>query len=269
MNRHAGPPPRADAPAVPEPTYAERARTLAYLGRTGTLATLSRRHPGHPFGSVMPYALDADGRPLILISSMAMHTQNLEADPRASLLITQPDWSGDPLAAGRLTLMGEARRLDAAQAPAARDAYLARHARARYWVDFDDFAFWRLDVLDAYFVGGFAAMDWVTAADYTAARPDPLADAAGGIVEHMNRDHADALIAYARHYAGEAADEATMVTVDRLGFKLRLRQGERLSSVRIGFPREVTTSAQSREVLIEMLRQASRGPTAPPATAGP
>jgi heme iron utilization protein len=256
MNRHAGPPPRDGAPAVPEPTYAERARTLAYLGRTGTLATLSRRHPGHPFGSVMPYALDADGRPLVLISSMAMHTQNLEGDARASLLITQPDWSGDPLAAGRLTLMGEARRLDAAQASPAREAYLIRHPRARYWVDFDDFAFWRLDVMDVYFVGGFAAMDWVTAAEYAAARPDPLADAAGGIVEHMNRDHADALIVYARHYAGEAAEEATMVTVDRLGFKLRLRQGERLSSVRIGFPREVTTAQQSREVLIEMLRQA-------------
>ena len=89
MSRHAGPPRAADAPPVPEPTYAERARTLAYLGRTGSLGTLSRRHPGHPFTSVMPYALDADGCPLFLISAMAMHTQNLEADPRASLLITR------------------------------------------------------------------------------------------------------------------------------------------------------------------------------------
>ena len=138
----------------------------------------------------------------------------------------------------------------------ARAAYLARHERAGYWVDFDDFGFWRLNVLDVYFVGGFAAMDWVTAADYTAAAADPLADVGGGIVAHMNADHADALVAYAKHFAGEEADEATMVTVDRLGFKLRLRQGQRLSSVRIAFPREVTTAAQSREVLIDMLRQA-------------
>jgi heme iron utilization protein len=259
MSRHAGPPRAADAPVVPEPTFAERARTLAHVGRTGTLATVSRRHAGHPFASVMPYALDAGGAPLFLISTMAMHTQNIEADPRASLLVTQPDWSGDPLAAGRLTLMGEARRLEAADAADARAAYLARHERAGYWVDFDDFAFWRLDVIDVYFVGGFAAMDWVTAAAYAAARPDPLVDVAAGIVEHMNHDHADALIIYARHYAGEAADEATMVSVDRLGFKLRLRQGERLSSVRIAFPREVTTAGQSREVLIEMLRRARAG----------
>jgi len=256
MNRHAGPSRAPDAPIVPEPTFAERARTLAHLGRTGTLATVSRRHAGHPFASVMPYALDDGGRPLFLVSTMAMHTQNLLDDARASLLIIQPDWSGDPLAAGRLTLMGRARKLAPPEASEARSAYLERHQRAGYWVDFDDFGFWRLDILDVYFVGGFAAMDWVTADDYAAARPDALADVAPAIVEHMNRDHADALITYARHYAGETADEATMVTVDRLGFKLRLRQADRLSSVRIAFPREVTTADQSREVLIEMLRRA-------------
>lgn len=256
MSRHAGPPRAADAPVIPEPTFAERARTLAYLGRAGTLATLARRHPGHPFASVMPYALDADGRPLFLISAMAMHTQNLQGDPRASLLITQPGWTGDPLAAGRLTLMGEARPLAGSEVRSARDVYLGRHERARYWVDFEDFSLWRLEVVDLYFVGGFAAMDWVTPTDYRRAQPDPLADAAPGILEHMNRDHADALIEYARHFAHETADEATMVAIDRLGFKLRVRQGERLSSVRIAFPREVTSAEQSRETLIAMLRQA-------------
>ncbi len=261
VNRHAPPADASGAPSVPEPTYAERARTLAHVGRVGTLATLSRRHPGHPFASVMPYALDGAGRPLFLISSMAMHTQNLQADPRASLLVTQPGLgpelqeSGDPLARARLTLMGEARVVPPGEASAARAAYLTRHERAAYWVDFEDFAFWRFEVVDLYFVGGFAAMDWVSAPDYFAAEPDPLVDAAAGVMEHMNRDHADALVAYARFYAGEEADEATMVAVDRLGFKLRLRQGERLHSVRIAFPREVRTAGESREVLIAMLRR--------------
>jgi len=75
----------------------------------------------------------------------------------------------------------------------------------------------------------------------------------------MNRDHADALVDYARHFAGERADEATMVAVDRLGFKLRLRSGDRLSSARVAFPCEVTTAAQSREVLIAMLKEARTG----------
>ena len=255
MSRHAGPPRSADAPPIPEASFAERARTLAYLGRTGSLATLSRKHPGHPFASIMPYALDDRGRPLLLISTMAMHTQNLIADPRASLLVAQPT-SGDPLAAGRVTLLGEARPVAEAELAAVRAAYLGRHEKAGYWVDFGDFGFWRIEPLDVYVVGGFAAMDWVTADDYMRARPDPLADAAEGIIEHMNRDHADALLTYARVYAGETAEEAAMTAVDRLGFKLRLRTGDRLWSARIPFPREVTTAGQSREVLIEMLTQA-------------
>jgi putative heme iron utilization protein len=266
MNRHAGPPEGARAPATPEPTYAERARTLAYLGRSGTLATLSRKHPGHPFASVMPYALDDAGRPLILVSSMAMHTQNLAADPRASLLVTQPT-AGDPLAAGRLTLMGEVLRLAEAERDPVKASYLARHPNAAYWVDFDDFGFWRLEPTDLYFVGGFGAMDWVSAEEYLAARPDPLADASDSILAHINEDHAAGLLTCARAFTTEPVDEATMVSLDRLGFKLRLRTGERVHAVRVPFPREVATAAQCREVFIEML-QGDDGLTAR-ARAGP
>jgi putative heme iron utilization protein len=258
MSRHAGPPGAPDAPVVPEPTFAERARTLVDQARSGSLATISRKHPGHPFASVMPYALDAAGRPLLLISSMAIHTQNLHGDARASLLVTQPGSAGDPLAAGRVTLMGQASRAGESDLATVRAAYLERHPTARYWADFEDFSFWRLEVADVYFVGGFAAMGWVEAGDYRHARPDPLADAAAGVMEHMNRDHADALVAYARFFARAEADEAKMTAVDRLGFKLHLRQGDRRWSARIAFPREVTTAAESRGVLIEML-QTARG----------
>ncbi len=258
MNRHAYPSEAQDTPSVPEPTYAERARTLVYLGRTGTLSTLSRQRPGHPFGSVMPYAPDDQGRPLLLISTMAMHTQNLRADPRASLLVAQPDWAGDPLAAGRVTLMGEAGSLSGEDATVARKIYLSRHANAAYWVDFEDFGFYRLEVADVYFVGGFAAMDWISAQEYLAARPDPLADSAAGIIEHMNRDHADALATVARVLAGADADQAIMTSVDRLGFKLRITSGPRMHGARIPFPREVTTPEECRAVFIEMLRAARK-----------
>jgi putative heme iron utilization protein len=205
----------------------------------------------------MPYALDARGLPLFLISAMAMHTQNLLVDARASLLVSQPGWTGEPLAAGRVTVMGEARRLSAAEeVERARAAYLARHEGAKFWVDFEDFAFWRLDPMDVYFVGGFAAMDWVSAETYLSAAPDPLADAAPGILQHMNADHADALVAYARAFAGEPADAATMTAVDRLGFRLRLQAGDRLHGVRIAFPREVRSPDDARVVLIEMVREA-------------
>jgi hypothetical protein len=252
MSQHADP----SAPAVPaaaEPSYAERARTLVHLARTGTLSTQSRRHPGHPFGSVMPYVPDERGRPLVLISGMAMHTRNLEADPHASLLVTQPGRADDPLAAARATLVGESRRLSASDLPAARARYLERHPEAAAWVDFDDFGFWRLEVVEVYFVGGFAAMDWVGAGDYAAARPDPLAEGAAGIMEHMNRDHADALLIFARVLGGIRADVAEMVAVDRLGFRLRIRQGSELAARRIAFPAEVTSLEAARTTLVAML----------------
>src|SRR3974377_1937367 len=101
QQQHAGSGPAASGP--PEPTLAERARTLAWLGRIGSLSTHSRKFPGFPFGSMMPYAADDRGRPVFFISSMAMHTQNLREDSRASLLITQPDAAGGPPGAGRAT----------------------------------------------------------------------------------------------------------------------------------------------------------------------
>src|SRR5579863_4864867 len=141
-----------DQPPVPEPSFAERARTLAHIGRVASLSTLSRKQPGFPFGSVMPYALDSGGCPIFLISTMAMHTQNLASDPRASLLITQPDASGDPLGASRVTLVGIVTIVAKTQSDEPRARYLARHANSQYWVDFEDFSFYRMHVLDVYSV---------------------------------------------------------------------------------------------------------------------
>jgi heme iron utilization protein len=104
--KHADTGEASDPPPIPEPSFAERARTLVYLSRIGSLSTLSRKQLGFPFGSVMPYGLDEHGRPIFLISTMAMHTQNLQADSRASLLVTQDDAGSDPLGASRVTLVG-------------------------------------------------------------------------------------------------------------------------------------------------------------------
>ena len=188
---------------MPEPSLAERGRTLAAIGRVGSLSTQSRKLPGFPFGSMMPFAVDHLGRPIFFISTMAMHTQNLQQDGRASLLITQPDVSGDPLASARLTLVGTA-----AVAPAdeVRDLYLSRYENARYWQEYTDFAYYRLAVEGVYFIGGFGVMGWVAAEEYAAAAPDPLAEAGPGIIQHMNADHADALRRIVERDSGEAPD---------------------------------------------------------------
>jgi putative heme iron utilization protein len=246
-------------PAIPEPSFAERARTLLHLGRVGSLSTLSRKQPGFPFGSVMPYALDDRANPIFLISTMAMHTQNLLADPHSSLLVTQPDAGGDPLGASRVTLLGNVLPVPEADVAEARKLYLARHADSKYWVDFKDFSFYRMSVVDVYYVGGFGVMGWVPASEYYDAQPDPLADSAIGIIQHMNADHADALILLAKAFAGIEAQEATLTSVDRLGFNVRLKTQDGASGARIAFLREVRSPAEARDVLVEMTEQARRG----------
>jgi putative heme iron utilization protein len=260
--KHAGPAPASDQPAIPEPSYAERARTLLHLSRVGSLSTLSRKQPGFPFGSVMPYGLDEQGRPIFLISTMAMHTQNLKADARASLLVTQDDAGGDPLGASRVTLVGNVVPLAKTEVGAARSLYLGRHANSRYWVDFEDFSFYHMAIVDIYFVGGFGVMGWVTVAEYLSCQPDPLADSMAEIIRHMNADHKDALVLLARVFARIHSEEATMTAVDRLGFHVRLKTPEGMRGARIAFPREVRTSVETRKVLVEMVQQARQRPPA-------
>lgn len=246
----------AAAPPVPEPPFAERARTLMHLGRVGTLSTQLAKRPGYPFGSVAPFGIDAGGRPTFLISTMAVHTQNLLADPHASLLVGQPGWTEDPLAGARLTLVGRVHAVGEGERDAIRDEYLARHENARYWVDFADFAFYRMEVEDLYYVAGFGAMGWVEADAYRTARPDPLADHAAAILDHMNADHADALLLYCRAHGGVEPAAATMTGIDRMGFRIRAQVGDRLQGLRINFPRAVQTPSEARTVLVEMVRAA-------------
>jgi putative heme iron utilization protein len=266
MSPNASAPPRQHAstgpvaPQLPEPTYAERARTLISLSSIATLSTLSRKHAGFPFGSLMPYALDSAGRPIFLISNMAMHTQNLKADPRASLFVGQAGADDDPLGAARATLVGQAEPVPQEDAATAREEYLARHPNSRYWVDFADFHFFRLQPVDLYYVGGFGVMGWVDAADYEQASSDPLAESSPGILAHMNADHVSPMILLARKHSGIEASEAAMTSVDRLGFSLRLKTQDGMKGTRINFPREVTTPEETRTALVEMVRQAE-GPS--------
>jgi hypothetical protein len=202
---------------------------------------------------MMPYAADELGRPIFFISSMAMHTQNLREDLRASLLITQPDVSGDPLGAARLTLLGN---VTEAPATEVKELYLSRYENAKFWQDYTDFAYYRLQVSGVYFIGGFGVMGWISAEDYQSARPDPLAEAAPAIIRHMNADHSDALRLIAHRFSGEAPDEAAITAVDRLGFHLRLKSGDRIHGRRVAFLREVKDAADARAVFVEMVRQA-------------
>jgi hypothetical protein len=171
-------------------------------------------------------------------------------------LVTLPEAGGDPLAASRVTVVGNAVPVPETEIAAARELYLARYANSKHWVDFQDFSFYRLDVVDIYYVGGFGVMGWVSAADYRTSQPDPLADSAAGIIQHMNADHGDALILIARKFAGIESTEAVMTSVDRLGFHVRVKTKDGVRGARLAFLRESRTSMEVRSVLVEMTAQA-------------
>lgn len=251
--------PDSDGPDVPEPSHAERARTLVHLQQTGSLSTLSRKQPGWPFGSVMPYGLDEQGQPVFLISTMAMHTQNLLGDPRASLLVTPPESRTDPLGAARVTLMGSATKVPSSEVAPVRERYLSRHANASYWVDFNDFGFFRMAIEDIYFVGGFGSMGWVAPDDYARAAVDPLADEASDLIHEINQEQVETLLLLARVFGNVEAQQATVTALDRLGFHLRIKTPGRMQGGRVAFTNPVRNAQEVRVGLAEIAAQARQG----------
>lgn len=253
-----GTPSAAAGPPPPEPSHAERCRTLVAGASRGALSTVSVEPAGYPYGSVASYALDDRGNPLCFVSLMAEHTQNAIRDPRASLLVTEPVPDGaDPLARGRVTLLGRFAQVDDEERAAVRARYLEANPASEYYIDFGDFVFSRLTVEHIRYVGGYGRMSWVDVAEYAVAEPDPLAEAAAGIIEHMNGDHADAQVLYCRYLAGRPdTTEATMAAVDRYGFDMIAIGPTGRVAVRLGFPQECTTGDEVRRAMVAMVTDA-------------
>lgn len=155
--------------AQPEPPHAESARSLVAATSVGSLATISVDVPGYPFGSVVNYALDDQGCPLLLLSDLAEHTRNLKADARASLMATESGQAGEALGLGRVTLVGDLRAVEPEAYEGVRATYLEAHPGTGY-ADFSDFNFYRLEVKSVRYVGGFGRMSWIDLADYVSAR---------------------------------------------------------------------------------------------------
>jgi putative heme iron utilization protein len=250
-----------DLPPAPEPTHAERCRTLVHGQRRGALSTIAVDPAGYPYGSVTTYALDEAGNPLLFVSTMAEHTQNALADRRASLLVTEPVADGaDPLASGRVSLLGDLCQVDGVDRAAVRERYLEANPSSAYYIDFGDFTFFRLVVENIRYVGGYGRMSWVSAAEYAAAEADPLAgEPASAIIAHMNADQADAQVLYCRALLGlDDTESATMSGVDRYGFDLVAVRPAGRVAVRLGFPAPCDDPVAARHALVAMVAEARR-----------
>jgi putative heme iron utilization protein len=231
------------------------ARSLARAALKGSLATLQKAS-GHPYASLVLTATDADGSPILLISRLALHTQNLAADPRASLLIDATGSDADPMAGARITLIGAARPT---VSPTARRRFLARHPAAAGYADFPDFAFYELDVASAHFIGGFGRIVDLPRADLLIELDgaQALIEREEDIVSHMNEDHADAIELYAtrllgapcRRHVSDMTGAWRMTGIDPEGCDLVL--GAR--ALRLNFASRVTSAEEARAELVRLV----------------
>ena len=228
-------------------TNGDEARRYLRGHRSGVLATLSAKLAGYPFGSIVPFVLDRDCRPVILISALAEHTRNLAADPRTSLIVH--DYADDVQSGARLTLVGDAARLG--DDAAARARYLRRFPAAQDLLALGDFSFWGIAPQRLLFIRGFGRIQWIDAADF-APPANSLAEAEADIVAHMNADHTVALADYCRHYHGVTPVAVEMTGIDCDGFDVRADE----RALRFEFPDLVTNAGKAREALVAMERTA-------------
>lgn len=237
---------------VGEPA-ARVARRVICEANVAGLATVEA--DGGPYASLVAVAGDAQGQPLLLISSLARHTRNLSTDLRVSLLFTAPA-GVDPLNSARVSVVGQ---LEPVSAQEVRDTYLARHPYAKGYSTFPDFSFHRMRMREAHLVEGFGRIVTLPGEevriDWTGA--DDLLTNAQGIVTHMNEDHADAIDLYARHYLGVQDGEEgwRMLSIDPLGCVLIRKSVVR----RLDFARRITSPASARAVLVDLVKAARAG----------
>ncbi len=227
-------------------------RRFVRAHRNGVLCTLSKRLEGYPFASVSPFVLDAAGNPVILISTLAEHTKNLDADPRVSL-IAHPCVE-DMQAVGRVTLLGRATRLE--DKNAFRERYLRYLPQAIDYFSAHDFHFYQISVENIRYIGGFGNIHWVRAEHYAPPPSDALVAAETGILAHMNADHRDNLRAYCLHLQGCEASEVAMVGIDYDGFDLRADGKLR----RFDFAEPILDAQGARAALVALARQCRENP---------
>jgi putative heme iron utilization protein len=225
------------------------AKKLMREGLSGALATLMPG-TGDPYCSLVNVATDHDGSPLLLLSRLAVHTKNLLADARASLMLDERK-AGDPLEGARVMLMGT---IAAAAEPPARRRYLARHPEAEAFAGFADFAIYRMQIARAHLVAGFGRIVDLAAGDVLTdiSGASALIEAEPDAVSHINADHRDALRLYATKLLGAADGEWRCTGCDPEGLDLRLDR----AGLRLPFPQRVTAPGPLRAVLRELADKA-------------
>jgi putative heme iron utilization protein len=227
------------------------AKKLLREGRSGALATLLPGS-GDPYCSLVNVATAVDGAPIFLLSNLALHTKNILADERVSLMLDERK-EGDPLEGARVMLMGKCTKTDSSVAA----AYLRRHPDAEMFAGFGDFAFYRMSISRAHLVAGFGRIVDLKPQNLLADISDAqaLIESEPDAIAHMNADHADACRLYATRLLGGPDGDWRCVGIDPEGLELQLGR----TALRLPFPQRVTAPGPLRATLKQLAEEARAG----------
>jgi putative heme iron utilization protein len=236
---------------TPDFEPAKAVRSLLRRSRQGALATLMTGS-GDPYCSLVNVASASDGSPILLISRLAIHTKNLLADTRVSLMLDERV-EGDPLEGSRIMLSGHAEEVVSGR-DSVRRRYLNAHPTAEVFVDFKDFSFFRIRPAGTHLVAGFGRILDLNPAQFLTEISDAgaLLEAEQSAVEHMNSDHQEALGLYATRLLGAAASDWRCSGLDPDGIDLQAGP----KTLRLDFPERVTTPGELRKMLVRLAEQA-------------
>ncbi|CAL9127350.1 unnamed protein product [Musa textilis] len=241
---------------LPSPALA--VRNLMEQARFAHLCTvmsqMHHRRAGYPFGSLVDFAPDSMGHPIFSLSPLAIHTRNLLADPRCTLVVQIPGWSG--LSNARVTIFGDIVPLPADQQEWARQQYMAKHQQwsSHQW---GNFYYYRMQsISDIYFIGGFGTVAWVNVNEYEATQPDKIAaDGGEQSLKELNANFSKPLKELLSMEA--EIDDAALISIDSKGIDIRVRQGAQFNIQRLSF--EVEHSIETLEEAKKALQKIIKG----------
>ena len=225
------------------------ARRLLNQQSVGVLSTLSIDVPGYPFGSIVPFTLNYDSEPTILISDIAQHTRNIKRDNKVSLTVFD-QCADDPQAGGRLTWIGDAELIQPTDKEI-RSRYLRYFPSAESYFETHDFSLYCIHLQRARFIGGFGEIYWIEPGDMLI--KNPFREAESGIVDHMNQDHQQALYHYCKTLKGTDVDGVIMTGIDPEGFDMLADRRK----LRIDFETPIKTMEEARAALVKLARQSA------------
>jgi len=226
----------------------QEARSLLGSQYFGVLSTISNKVGGYPFGSVVPYSLNRNGEPVILISDIAEHTKNIVADARVSLTVLEHG-EEDVQESARLTLLADAAKIIANDTS---DRYYRRFPQSKDYHKTHNFSFYCLAPVIMRYIGGFGKIHWLEPEQLILANPFNEAEESK-IIEHMNEDHQSAMHHYLSHFKemAVAEDQTVLMTgIDAEGFELMLKG----RPYRFQFKQAISTVQEAREILVSMAK---------------